>query len=206
MIITEVIEISSNKLKIQTDEEITLVLYKGDFYKNHFDVGKEIPQKYYEELITSILPHRAWLRCMKLFQSKDYTEKEIRDKLQKDGYSKEIRDHVIERLYETRFLNDEYYAGCYIENRVNKKSKREIIRELSLKGIPDALSERLFEEYEAQGNTEFERNCIENILRKKKYNGETASFEEKMKMKNYLLRKGFQTDYVNDCILNNYCQ
>ena len=48
------------------------------------------------------------------------------------------------------------------------------------------------------------KNCIENILRKKKYNGETASFDEKMKMKSYLLRKGFRTDYVNDCILNNY--
>lgn len=204
MIITEVIEISSSKLKIKTDEEITLVLYKGDFYKNHFAVGKEIPQKYYEELITSNLPHRAWARCMKLFQSKDYTEKEIREKLHKDGYSKEISDDVILRLYETRFLNDEYYARCYIENRVNRKSKREIIRELSLKGIPDTLAEQLFEDFESQGNFEFEKNCIENILRKKKYNGETASFDEKMKMKSYLLRKGFRTDYVNDCILNNY--
>lgn len=204
MRVTEIKEISKTKCKVYTDEEITLVLYKGDLYKYKIAVDQEISDEVYHYIRTELYPKRSFDRCMKMIQTKDYTEYEVRCKLSKDGYPEDVIDGTVNKLYEYRFLNDDYYARCYIENRMKRKSKREIARELSMKGISQDKIETLFNEIDSENDYNSEKDAICNILRKKHFDCEKASYEDCIKMKNYLFRKGFNSDYVNELVRNNY--
>ena len=89
MIITQIVEASKARCRIYIDGQFAFVLYKGELRKFHLKVGQELPPDSYREITEEVLPKRAKLRCMNLLQSRDYTRKQLADKLIQGEYPQE---------------------------------------------------------------------------------------------------------------------
>jgi regulatory protein len=78
--------------------------------------------------------------------------------------------------------------------RIHQKSKSALVlkRDLTKKGIsPDLIEVALEEE-----NSTSSEELIENWLRKRRYDGETADEKEKAKQYRFLLNKGFSSSDI----------
>ena len=99
MIVTDIVEVTKSRSKVFIDGSFAFVLYKGELFRYSLEPDKEITDKVFDEIMTSILPKRAKLRSMKLLQNREYTEKQLRDKLKQDLQRKGISRECIERQW-----------------------------------------------------------------------------------------------------------
>ena len=131
---------------------------------------------------------RAKLRCMHLLEKRDYTEKELRQKLTagKTEYTQEEMD-IATVVKSFRYVDDGKYACKYIEAMRSRKSRRQIEQELYQKGVDKELIQEAFE---VTGEVP-EEEQIARWMEKRHYNPESADLKEKQKMYAFLARKGF---------------
>ena len=132
---------------------------------------------------------RAKLRCMHLLEKRDYTEKELRQKLTAGNteYTQEEMDIAIDYVKSFRYVDDGKYACKYIEAMRSRKSRRQIEQELYQKGVDKELIQEAFE---VTGEVP-EEEQIARWMEKRHYNPESADLKEKQKMYAFLARKGF---------------
>lgn len=202
MKINEIEEFSKTKCKLIFEDFSSIVLYKKDLKRYSISKGVELSNTQLKLLMEEILPYRAKSRCMKLLQSKDYTEAEIRNKLRGDGYPEKVADIAVEYLYSFHYLDDKRYVEAYYSSRCVRKSKKQIILELQQKGINKELIVETLAGVCSDSPEEDELQCILKLLAKKKYNDCEADIKEREKVKAYLFRKGFQIDNINTCMRN----
>ena len=199
-LVTGISDKNKNNKRIKLENGIALVLYKGDFRTYQIAEGEEIPEKEYEDIFHVLLPKRALDRSYKLLLSKDYTEKQIREKLSKDEYPEEIVSKTVEKLKEQKYINDERYTENFIFWKAGSKSKRRMMSDLYAKGISGEEAEEAYQKLLSQNDIDSEESVASVFLRKKGFDAKNATFEEKEKMKQTLLRKVFSFDTVNRLI------
>jgi len=139
-------------------------------------------------------------RALRLLERKDYSRKELVDKLKKDGYSEPLVDKIIEYVDSYHYLDDVRVAGSYIRSRMGYKSKRELEYMLKQKGISEEEIElAITEHYKNEDGIPQEEVAIRKFLQKYHINEQAVldlSFEEKQKMTAKLYRKGFDLDKI----------
>ncbi len=191
MIVTDVVEFDKKRSKIFIDGEFAFVLYKGELKDYSVKAGKELSESDYREILGVVLPKRTKLRAMNLLQKKDYTEKQLRDKLNEGLYPREIVDEAIEYVKSYKYLNDERYARDYITYHMSTRSRARIIQDLTGKGISKDDLMPIIEELYAEDNGEAELDQIKTLLIKKHYDPQTSDYKEKQKLMAFLMRKGY---------------
>ena len=125
------------------------------------------------------------------------TEEQLRQKLRLGSYPEDIIDMVMDYVKSFGYINDQEYARNFIENRKDKKSRREIYASLCQKGVKsediDAAFQECYEEHDA-------REAICTLLRKKGYDPENADRAETQKILGFLVRKGFRYEDIRQVI------
>ena len=192
MTVTSVVELDKKRCKIYLDGEFSFVLYKGELRNYNIMVGQEISDANYQEIIDVILPKRCKLRAMNLLQKKDYTEKQLRDKLSEGLYPGDIIDDAIHYVKAYHYLDDERYARDYITYHMSIRSRNRIIQDLAGKGISKDIFMPIVEELYVEEDADVELDQIRKLLTKKHYDPEVTDFQEKQKIMAFLMRKGFQ--------------
>lgn len=124
------------------------------------------------------------------------TESELRKKLAEQEFSPASVDSAIEFVKKYRYLDDEDYVRRFIEKNGQKKSRKQMVYELSAKGVSREVLDLVLEDMPVD-----EESQILTILEKKKYSGEDASREEKQKISVYLARKGFSYEAINSALI-----
>lgn len=196
MLVKEIVELTKSRSRVYTEEDVPFVVYKGELRKYHIEKGKPIAEEDYEELMKKVLPKRAKLRSMNLLQTKEYTEKQLRDKLLQGGYPEKVADEALEYVKSYHYIDDERYAMAYIEYQIDKRSRQRIIQDLLKKGISRDCIERQWQHVEALGVEADEEKMIAALLEKKHYSKATADMKEKRRIFAYLMRKGFATEKI----------
>lgn len=137
---------------------------------------------------------RAKLRCMHLLEKRDYTEKELRQKLEngKTEYTEEQIDGAIAYVKSFHYVDDGRYACKYIEAMQSRKSRRQIEQELYQKGVDRELIQEAFEE---TGEVS-EEEQIARWMEKRNFHPEEADLKEKQRMYAFLARKGFRAENI----------
>ena len=192
MVVTGIIELDKKRSKIYIDEEFAFVLYKGELRDYGVRVAAELLPENYSEIMEIVLPKRCKLRAMNLLQKKDYTEKQLRDKLAEGLYPQEIIDETIKYVKSYKYLDDERYARDYITYHMSTRSKNRIIQDLTGKGISKDYLMPIIEELYAEEDGEAELEQIRKLLVKKHYDSENTDFKEKQKIMAFLMRKGYE--------------
>ncbi len=139
-------------------------------------------------------------RALRLLERKDYSRKELSDKLKKDGYAEELVEKIIKYIDSYHYLDDIRVAGSYIRSRMGYKSKRELEYMLKQKGISEEEIESAMEEnYKNDDNIPQEEVAIRKYLQKFHVDEDSfydLSFEEKQKIAAKLYRKGFASEKI----------
>ncbi len=138
---------------------------------------------------------RAKLRCMHLLEKRDYTEKELRDKLRtgKTSYTEEEIETAISYVKGFHYVDDSRYADRYISCMSSRKSKKQIEMELLRKGVDRQRIQDAFEEADEID----EEDQIMQWIRKKNFDPATSDLKEKQRMYGFLMRKGFSADKIH---------
>ena len=139
-------------------------------------------------------------RALRLLERKDYSRKELSDKLKKDGYAEELVEKIIEYIDSYHYLDDTRVAGSYIRSRMGYKSKRELEYMLKQKGISEEeIDLAILENYKNEEGIPQEEVAILRQLQKYHLTEEAVqelSYEEKQKIAARLFRKGFEADKI----------
>lgn len=120
----------------------------------------------------------ASLRVIGLVEKRDYSSKEIADKLSLDGYARPVIEAAVARAVDSRLVDDARYADVFIRSRVGQGwGSLKIERELGRRGIsvesvagwPESFFSDVCEEdvaYElARGRRLTGKNDYEKIVR-----------------------------------------
>lgn len=201
MTVTQLTGISKSRYRVYLDGQFAFILYKGEIRRFHIKEGQELSEESYRLIMTQILPRRAKLRSMNLLQSKDYTRKQLEDKLKQGEYPQECIEEAVAYVESYGYIDDERYARDYIEYHIRDKSRNRIETDLIRKGISKEIIQKSFGALEELGVEQDEMELITELLKKKKYSANTATKQEQQKMYGFLYRKGFHSDVISRALL-----
>jgi regulatory protein len=139
---------------------------------------------------------KVMARALKLLSVKSRTVAELREKLLDRAVSETLVEHVITRLKERRYLNDEQFATDYSATRLQLKpiGRRRLARELAQKKVPKPVIETtLAEAYERADEGMLIDQAIEKRLRTR---GRPQTRQEAKNLFDHLLRLGFDYELV----------
>ncbi len=130
------------------------------------------------------------------------SEKEIRDFLAKTllrhhTTAPSVEAHVIERLTELGYVNDDSFAVWWVGQRTGRKSKgaRAIRMELTQKGVDSECIDRAIRE--GMTGERSERELVKAaILKKRESWSKLPALMRKKKLVDYLSRRGFSSDTI----------
>ncbi len=196
MQVTEITEFDKKRVKIYLDGEYAFLLYKGELRKFGIKEGYEIPESSYREITDTLLPKRCKVRAMNLLQKKDYTIRQLSDKLREGMYPQEMIDQAIDYVKSYRYLDDERYARDYISYHMNTRSRNRIIQDLTSKGISRDCLIPIMDEMYSEEDEDLELKLVRELLTRKHYDPENMDYKEKQKIMAFLVRKGFSITLV----------
>ncbi len=205
MIVTDIVELTKSRCRVFIDGSFAFVLYKGELRKYSVEKDKEITAEVYSELTALVLPKRAKMRSMKLLENKDYTEKQLRDKLKQGEYPKEAIEEAVSYVKSYHYIDDDRYAAAYIEYHMENKSRQRIFQDLLKKGIDKARIEKQWEKLELMGLQGNEEEMIRALLEKKHYFEKPADIKEQRRVYAFLMRRGFSGDLVRKVMNTEIC-
>ncbi len=196
MTITAIEELSKARSKVYIDDEFAFFLYKGELRTYHIRVGEQIAPGDYDEICKEVLPRRAKLRAMNLLARREYTVKQLAEKLKEGFYPREIIEEALSYVESFRYTDDFRYACDYIAGHEDTRSRKRIEQDLLKKGIDSSTLERAWAKWEEQGGSQDEEAMIRTLLKKRGYDVEEADMRERQKTFAFLVRKGFPVEAV----------
>lgn len=201
MKVTQIEEMSKSRVRVYIDEEFAFVLYKGELRSFHIREGEEIDRESYREILTQLLPKRAKLRAMNLLKSREYTVKQLQDKLRTGGYPEAIVEEALEYVAGFHYTDDLRYAVSFIQGQAERRSRRRIEQDLLGRGIDRDTLEEAWSQWEEQGGEQNEQEMIRALLAKKGFDPNEADLKERQRMYGFLMRKGFSAEQVRRAVL-----
>lgn len=204
MIVTSIVNISkcsNNKKKlVYIDDEPAFALYNKELKEYNIKENEDISEQCYSDIV-KMLSKRATVRAMNLLKTKDYTKKELMNKLKQSNYPEKSIQAALEYVQHFGYIDDERYVQNYISFKADKKSKKQMKQFLKEKGIDLEVIEKAFTIYYDE-SPECELDLIINILKKKYGNipAEEFDYNQKQKMMAYIYRKGFDIDTIHKAV------
>lgn len=200
MIVKEITELSKAKVRVVMEDGMSFSLYKSELRRCRIREGEPVGEAVYEELLHTELPKRAKLRCMNLLKQRDYTESELRHKLEQGGYPDEIIRTALDYVKSYGYVDDEAYVKKYIETYRDKKSWMRMENDLLRKGIDKNTVRAVSEQMDLSEEEDAEILQIQTLLAKKGYCGETCTLQGQRKLYAFLLRRGYPSAKIARCM------
>ena len=196
MLVTQISGVSKSRFRVYLDGQFAFVLYKGELRRFQIKENQELSEKSYQLIMTQVLSKRAKLRSMNLLQSKDYTRKQLEDKLRQGDYPQKCIEEAVAYVESYGYIDDRRYARDYIEYHIQNKSRTRIETDLLRRGIAKEVIRTVFEELGNMGVRQDESAMIHDLMVKKKYCVDTATRQEQQKMYSFLCRRGFSSEAI----------
>ena len=152
--------------------------------------GREKTETEGKEFFSCGEAKKAAEKAMALLLFKDRTRHELVTRLYRAGFSETASSEAKEYVERFGYINDRRYVENYVMFQKGKKSRREMVYQLTERGIEGEVISEVLEECEYDGEQEAIR-----MLLKKKLKGRLlceTSYEERQKMMAYLGRKGYE--------------
>lgn len=204
MKITAIEELSKARSRVWIDGEFAFVLYKGELRLYRIREGEEISEETLKTIRQEVLPKRAKLRAMNLLKSREYTTKQLHDKLKQGGYPEDMITLALDYVASYHYTDDLRYAVSYMQSHETDKSRRRIEQDLMRKGIGKETLEKAWQTWEARGGEQDEQQMISELLEKRGYCPREADLREKQRLYGFLMRRGFSGEQVRKALGDIY--
>jgi regulatory protein len=158
--------------------------------------GQELSDEKIAELQAQDSVEIALQRALNYLSYRPRSEKEVRQNLKKHKHNQVVIDEIIERLVRGKLVDDENFAGLWVENRseFRPRGSRLLRSELRQKGISDQIIEDTLTDLD-------ETSLALKAARKKarRYR-ELERDEFKKKMYGFLARRGFHYGVISEVV------
>lgn len=199
MLVTEVRKINNRKSRVLLEDGSFFALHHAEVRKLRIHPGEDLSPETIRMILDEILQKRACMRCMNLLKTSDRTVQQLRDCLRRDGYPEEIILRALAYVDSFHYTDDRRYAQNYIRQMSGRKSRRQMEYELLKKGVDrETVRAALSEEGDPEHKTEEE--AIRTLARKRGYEPDHATLEEKARFYRYLSGKGFGYESIRSVL------
>lgn len=154
--------------------------------KYRLKAGMHVEKPFLDEIQLETDKNTALDKALTHISASMKTEKQIRDFLNKKGYTQPVCDYVLERMAYYGFIDDYAYCKAYISG-CSGRGKRLLEADLIKRGASRSAIDRALEEVEEDG--EGARAVAEKYLR-----GKERSRENLYKAVKYLVSRGYSYD------------
>lgn len=198
MKVTGVEKVSGSRFRIRLEDGSAFVLYRGELRSFHIEEGQEIAPEKLQTILAELLPRRAKLRALNLLTRREYTVRQLRDKLVQGEYPEKVIEEALAYVAGYRYTDDLRYAAGYIADHEGDRSARRIQQDLLQKGIDRETLEEAWRQWEEKGGCreEKEQEQLQRLLEKRQYNPETADQRERQRQYAFLLRRGYSPEQI----------
>lgn len=158
------------------------------------NAGRQLSAEDLERLLALEEAERATEAALRFLGYRPRSEREVRDRLRRRGYSDQAIGATVERLRGWRYLDDAEFARFWVENRNEHqpRGRRRLRSELRAKGVEADLAARVIEE--AAGD---ERPAALDLARKRAANLQTLDpVTRRRRLAAYLQRRGYDWDVI----------
>ena len=145
----------------------------------------------------------ALVKLQKYCAYQDRCHQEVRNKLMALGVYGADLEQVITQLIEENYLNEVRYAQSYVRGkyRIKKWGRHKIQMGLKNKGITEyCIHKGLAEIDEAL----YQQNLLTLTQQRKNLYDQPLSFQNQQKIKQYLMRKGYELDLIYKALDDSY--
>ncbi len=202
MTITRLEPYKGGKVRVWLNDEPSFVIYRKEVRKYSLKEGEELGEDVYGVILEESLIKRAKSRTLHILDRRDRTEKQLREKLEEDGYPGEAVDAAVEAAIRGKYLDDARYARQYIYEKSRSKSRRVIEAELLERGVPRQMVADAMDESE-----DVEDKLLRKLVEKRAASAGGAESLDRWKTIAFLCSKGFSCDraakavddIVDDC-------
>lgn len=191
----------SARVNIFLDEKFAFGLLKKTLIDFNLFVGKEITEKEIEKILKKDQQSRALEKSFKLLGIRPRSEKELIKKLKEKGFAEKIIQKTLKKLKELGYLNDEKFAGSWLESRkLSFKGKYAIQKELKQKGVAEEIIKKTISRYRTKDEfkiaLELAKKKMRTLLSKSKTNLFPSAFLQKQKLLRFLANRGFSWETI----------
>lgn len=130
---------------------------------------------------------------------RDRSQKEVEDKLDNLRMIPEAKEKIIITLMQENFLNEERFARSFVRGkfRIKKWGRIKITQELKKREISSPIIKLGLTEIK---ESDYSKTLYELAGKKEEKITEPNPFKKKKKLADHLLRKGYESQLVFDCI------
>jgi regulatory protein len=161
--------------------------------KYRLKIGLEIEEEKLDEIQCDSERLKATEKALNFLSNRAKTKKQVKEYLEKKGYTEKTVIAVMEKLIEYKYVSDENYAEDYVRVYSSKKGKRLIEMELKQKGVSDIDMRSALDSIENEEESALK--IAEKYLKFKE-----KSKENLLKCYKYLLSKGFSFDTAKSAV------
>lgn len=153
------------RYSIYVDDKFSFGLSELALMNSGLRIGKELTPAELAELKDTAKADKAYNQALGLIARRPRSEWEVRDYYKRKEYDPELIDQLVQRLYASKWLNDEDFARRWVENRrlLKSTSKRRLQQELKAKRVPDAAISKALSEDETD-----ERVVLQELVARKR--------------------------------------
>ncbi len=175
------------KYRVCPEGGADFVLYRKELAAYGLSEEEELSPETRQQILEEVLIPRAKKRAMHLLEQQDRSVSQLERKLTEGGYPPEAVRAAMDYVASFHYTDDGRLARNYVRSQSESRSRLRIRQDLMRRGIADDIIDAaLEEEY-----PESEAPLIESLLKKKGYDRETATEQEKARMVRFLGQRGF---------------
>lgn len=125
---------------------------------------------------------------------------DVEKKMREYDLIPEAKDEIFIYLIQNNFLNEERFVKSFVRGRFNQKKwgRNKIKMALKQRQIPEQLIRIGFKEIDEDEYLKVLKELF--VKKQEELKSETNSFKKNLKLRNYLLQKGFENELIFDLI------
>ncbi len=137
----------------------------------------------------------ATVKLMQYCAYRDRSQKEVEEKLKEMKMIPAAREQIIIKLMQEDFLNEERFARSFVRGkfRIKKWGRIKIKQELKQREISSPIVRLAMEEINEEN---YYQTLVEIAEKKIRLIKETDVYKKKVKLSNFLLQKGYESNLV----------
>ena len=196
------IQKKNNKYKIVLEDGNIIETYDEVIIKENILYKKEITDELKNKIEKQNKYYETYNNILKYIKTKLRSEFEIREYIKKNEIDKSTEENIINKLKETKLIDDKTYVYAYIHDRIkfSNDGPYKIKKELLKQKIEENLIE---DELNKLDKEEIYEKLKKQILKKLNSNNKYSNNMIRQKLLNNFINQGYDKEMINQIIEDN---
>ena len=129
----------------------------------------------------------------------EHSSGEMLEKMRRWQLSEDVRERVLDRLIDEKFVDDERFARLFVREKIrfDRWGRRKIEQALYQKGVASDISRRVLDEVDDEA---YVAELKKLIAAKRRSVQAESDYEMRAKLTKYALGRGFDYNVIRQCI------